>query len=76
MDYEKISKEIISKHTGVEIEDISDGTYFEDDLNIGEMELVEIYNEIEEKFQVDLSDVRKGFETFGDLIGALNEKLE
>ena len=76
MDYEKISKELISKHTGVEIEDISDGAFFEDDLNIGEMELVEIYNEIEEKFQVDLTEERKGFETFGDLIGALNEKLE
>jgi len=76
MDYEKISKEVISKQAGLEVEEITDASFFEDDLNIGEMELIEILGEIEEKFQIDLSEERESFETFGDLIGALNEKLE
>lgn len=76
MDYEKTSKEIISAKAGLEPDEITGSSFFGDDLNIGEMELNEIFDEIEEKFEVDLSEERKGFETFGDLIGALNEKLE
>ncbi len=76
MDYEKISKGIISSKTGVEVEEIKSESYFEDDLNIGELELNEILDEIEEKFEVDLSEERKEFEKFSDIIGALNEKLD
>lgn len=61
---------------GLEVEEIHDESYFEDDLNIGGIELHEILTEIEEKLDVDLSESEENFETFGDLAGALNEKLE
>ena len=76
MDYETKVKDLISAKTGVEPDEIQDESYFEDDLNIGELELNEIFDEIEEKFEVDLSEERDEFETFNDLISALNEKLE
>ncbi|MBT7349219.1 hypothetical protein HN803_00265 [candidate division WWE3 bacterium] len=76
MDYIVKVKEIISKHAGIEIEEIKAESFFEEDLNIGELELNEIYQEIEETLEVDLSEERKEFETFEDLVGALNEKLD
>ena len=62
--------------TGLEVDEIHDESYFEDDLNIGHIELHEILTEIEEKLDVDLSVDEGGLETFGDLATALNEKLE
>lgn len=76
MDYIKKTKEIISEIAGIEIDDIKDESFFEDDLNIGELELSEIYDEIEEALEVDLSEERSDFETYGDLVATLNEKLE
>lgn len=76
MDYIKISKDIISKHAGLESSEIDDDSYFEDDLNIGELDFKEIIVEIEEKLDVDLSEEMSEILTFGDLASALNEKLE
>lgn len=76
MDYINKTKEIISKIAGIEIDDIKDESFFEDDLNIGELELSEIYGEIEEALEVNLSEERANFETYGDLVATLNEKLE
>lgn len=74
--YVKKAKEIISEMAGLEPEEIKDESYFEDDLNIGHIELHEILTEIEDKLSVDLSEIEGGLETFGDLVSALNEKLE
>ena len=74
--YIKTAKDIISNMTGLEVDEIHDESYFEDDLNIGHIELHEILTEIEEKLDVDLSVDEGGLETFGDLATALNEKLE
>lgn len=69
-------KDIISKHTGIDKAEISTSSYFEDDLNIGEMELIEIISELEEIYQVDLSEASKGFESIQDIIDALEEIIE
>ena len=76
IDYVKTTKEIISKIAGTEVEDIHDESDFIEDLNIGEIELHEIFGEVEERFDLDLTEEKEEFETFGDLIGALHEKLD
>ena len=71
----KIIKIIIEK-TGHEHDEIDESSYFEDDLNIGEMELMEILTEIEEKFQVEVVQEKDSIETIGDLIDLVLEQLE
>ena len=76
MNYEETTKKLISEKAGVEEETITHDSHFEDDLNLGEIEIIEIFGEVEEKFQVDLTEEKKNIETVGDLVAALNEKLE
>ncbi|OGC68706.1 hypothetical protein A2415_02010 [candidate division WWE3 bacterium RIFOXYC1_FULL_39_7] len=67
---------IIAERTGHEHEELNESSYFEDDLNIGEMELMEILTEIEEKLQVDVISEKDNIETVGDLIDLVDEQLE
>lgn len=76
MEYEQKIKELISNKGGVEVADLTHEASFEEDLNLGGLELSELFVEIEEMFEIDLSEESKDFETFGDLVSALNEKLE
>ena len=69
-------KNIIFEHTGIDKEEISADSYFKDDLNIGEMELIEIIGELEEEYQIDLSEVSEDFETIQDVVDALEEYVE
>lgn len=75
-DYLKKIKNIISKHTGIDKDEVSGSSYFEDDLNIGEMELIEIISDLEETYQIDLSEVSAKFETVQDIVDALEELVE
>ncbi|MFH1899040.1 MAG: acyl carrier protein [Patescibacteria group bacterium] len=75
-DYFSKIKKIISERTGLEPSEISEDAYFEDDLNIGEMELIEILSEIEESFHVNLVDDINNFATVQDVIDALEEHIE
>ena len=68
---------IIIEKTGVEPEDISENSYFEDDLNIGEMELLEIIALIEEEYMVELEEEEKeNISSVMDLVELLVEKVE
>jgi acyl carrier protein len=69
-------KKIISEKTGLDVSEITEESYFEEDLNISEMELMEILSEVEEVLHVDLSEEKDEIETVGDLIDILIEKLE
>ncbi len=69
-------KKIISEKTGLELADITEDSYFEDDLNISEMELMEILDEVEESLHVDISDERDSLESVGELLELLSEKLD
>ncbi len=69
-------KHIISEKTGVEPAEITLESYFEEDLNISEMELLEIFEEIEDALQVDLSEEKDEIKSVGDLADALSEKLD
>lgn len=75
-DYVKKIKRIIAEKTGHEIDEIDEGMYFEDDLNLGEMELVDILSEIEDIFHVELLDRKDEIETVGDLIDMVYEQVE
>ncbi len=68
-------KKIISEKTGLESSEITTESFFEDDLNIGEMELLEILEELEETLHVDLVENIDTFETVQDLIDALEEHI-
>lgn len=76
IDFEKKAKKLISEKTGVEVEEISDESFFEDDLNVGELELIELLEELEEYFEVDLVDKKEAIDTFGDLTELLADRLE
>jgi len=75
-DYLKEIKKIIEEKTGIETSEITPDLFFEDDLNLGDMELLEILNELEDKYKADLVDEKDNIETVQDLADLLSEKIE
>jgi acyl carrier protein len=75
-DYFKEVRKILEEKTGLEPDEITLDAFFEDDLNLGEMELIEILNELEEKFHTDLLEEKDNLETVQDLVDILSEKIE
>ncbi len=69
-------KKVIVTVTGIDPDEITEESYFEDDLNIGEMELVDILTELEEEFQVDLVGEKDNIKTIEDIIDLLVEEIE
>lgn len=69
-------KKIIEDKVGIDPSEITEESYFEDDLNISEMELMEILSEVEEILHVDLTEEKDQIETVGDLVDVLIEKLD
>lgn len=75
-DYYPKVKKIIADKTGLETSEITAESYFEDDLNVGEMELIEILEELEETFHVDLIEDSNSFITVQDVVDALEEHIQ
>jgi acyl carrier protein len=75
-DYLSKIKKVISEKTGLEPSEITEECYFEEDLNIGEMELIEILSELEESFHVNLVEDMGNFATVQDVVDALEEHIE
>ena len=75
-EYLKPIKNIIAKISGVEPSEIASDSFFRDDLNVGDMELIEILQEIEEKSQVDLADNIDDIESVQDVIDLIIEQVE
>ena len=76
MDYTTKVKRIVSEKSGVEPEDITLEAYFEDDLNLGKMELIEILEELEELYEAELISRKGEIETFSDLIDILEDTVD
>jgi len=76
MEYLSKVKKVIAEKTGHELTEISAESYFEDDLNIGEMELIDILEELEETFHVDLIEDAGNFITVQDVVDALDEHIQ
>ena len=75
-DYYPKVKKVIAEKTGLELSEIIPESYFEEDLNVGEMELIEILEELEEAFHVDLIEDASSFVTVQDVIDALEEHIQ
>ncbi len=68
---------IIIEKTGADPEDIKESSYLEDDLNIGEIELVEIISAIEDEYKIEFDDNKKeNITSVIDLVEIVMEKLE
>lgn len=76
MDYYPKVKKVIAEKTGHEPTEIKPESCFEEDLNIGEMELIDILEELEETFHVDLIEDVDNFATVQDVIDALEEHIQ
>ena len=68
--------ELISLRAGMEVTEITPEMFLEDDLNIGEMEVSELVQELEEEYKIDLAEELKSVETVIDLVAAVQEKIE
>ncbi len=69
-------KKIIEEYTGLSPSDIHENSFFEEDLNIGEMDLLEILSELEEMYQVDLVSEQENITTVQDVVDILSEKID
>lgn len=75
--YEEKIKEIIANKSGIESEDIHNEDFFEDDLNLAELEIIEIIEEVEEALEIEgLIEKKEDIETVGDLVDFASDKLE
>jgi len=72
----KIIAIIITK-TGMDPEEISEDSYFEDDLNVGEFDLIEIIGALEEEYKIEFEDEEKeNLKSVMDLVEVVVEKVE
>ncbi len=75
-EYFNTIKTMIVDKTGADPEDINEESCFEDDLNIGEMELVEILTDLEDIYGIDLVEEKDNIETVQDIVDILIENAE
>jgi acyl carrier protein len=75
-DYVRKIKKVIADKTGHDVDEVGATMYFEDDLNIGEMDLLDILEELEDVLHVDLVEEKDNIETVGDLIDIVQEQVE
>ena len=69
-------KQLIAQKAGVEPGDVQDDMFFEDDLNLGDMELTEILEELEDDLKLDLLADQEGLASVKDLLDLLEERLD
>jgi len=76
-EYLKQIKTLISEKTGMEEDEITEESYFEDDLNMGEMDLVELLTDLEDIYQTEgIIEEKDNIETVQDVVDVLIEKVE
>ncbi|MBD3366416.1 acyl carrier protein [candidate division WWE3 bacterium] len=71
----KVQKVILEK-TGIEPEEVEPADYFAEDLNLGELELQEILEALEEEYELELTERIEEIETIEDLVTLLSEELD
>lgn len=76
VDFVKKIKKLIAEKSGHEVDEIDESMYFEDDLNLSEMELVDILTDLEDTLHCELLDERGNLETVGDLVDLVAEQVE
>ena len=74
--YLDLIKKILEAKFGVDPKDVTPESYFEDDLNLSQLELNELLDELAEKLQVELMEDKEEIASVEDLLEILAEKLE
>lgn len=70
-------KDILADNFGIDPSEVTDGAYFEEDLNVGEYEMVELLSELEEEYQIEFEGEDKAeLITVGDLVTVVRDKAE
>ena len=72
----KVIQKLIANKMGIEPEEIEPTSHFAEDLNMGDLELMELVEILEEEYDVEISDLVEEVETVEDLITILTEELE
>ena len=68
---------IVGEHFGVPAENLSKATRLVDDLGADSLDLVEITMEVEEHFDIEVSDeAAERIDTVGDIVSGVRELLE
>lgn len=69
-------KQVIALKAGIDGKEITEEMFFGDDLNLGDLDLAEILEELEDSLKVDLVENQEEIESVKDLFELLEEKLE
>jgi acyl carrier protein len=70
-------KEILAENFGIDPSEVTESAYFEEDLNVGEYEMVELLSELEEEYQIEFEGEEKAeLITVGDLVSVVRDKAE
>ena len=70
-------KEILAENFGIDPSEVSEGAYFEEDLNLGEYEMIELLSELEEAYQIEIeAEDKVDLETVGALVAIVRDKAE
>jgi len=68
---------IIIEKTGIDPEDITEDSYFAEDLNIDKVELMEIISTVEEEYDIEFeADEKDRITSVMDLVELIFEKVE
>lgn len=79
MDYNYLKKlkELLADNFGIDPQEVDESAYFEEDLNLGEYELIELISELEEYYQIEFEpEDKEELDTIGSLITILRDKAE
>lgn len=74
--YLKKIQKIIANKMGIDPSEVEPASHFEEDLNMGDLEFMELIESLEDEYDVELTDLCEGIETVEDLITILTEELE
>ncbi len=70
-------KKIINKQFGISEEDIEENSYFDQDLNIAELEMDDLVSQLETKYNVKIpAETLPSFKKISDLADYLYENAE
>lgn len=70
-------KEILAENFGIDPSEVTENAYFEEDLNLGEYEMIELLAELEEVYQIEIeAEDKEELETVGALIAIVRDKAE
>ncbi|HDQ88600.1 MAG TPA: acyl carrier protein [candidate division WWE3 bacterium] len=74
--YLKKIQKLIANKMGLEPQEIEPASDFAEDLNMGELEVMELIEILENEYDIEIADLADSIETVEDLVTILAEELE